>query len=77
MNETDEPQWLQNWITGIVRKFEVELVYHRAYRCLEGHYWRAFLSLHSGKSCGYNSENQLLGGSASFGADVTGGFACF
>jgi hypothetical protein len=35
------------------------------------------LSLHSGNSSGYNSENQLLGGSALVLAGATGGFACF
>ena len=77
MNETVEPQRLQNRITGMVVGFEGDLVYHHPFQALEDRCWRAFLSLHTGKSSGYNSENQLLGGSAPFGADVTGGFACF
>lgn len=77
MNETVEPQRLQNWITGMVVSFEGDLVYHQPFQALEDRCWWAFLSLHTGKSSGYNSENQLLGGSAPFAAGATGGFACF
>ena len=75
--ETPEPQRLQYWITEILAKNGISsltpgLVDDPVFRS-----GGLFLSLHTVNSCGYNSENHSLGGSAPVLAGAIGGFACF